>query len=697
MNSTVVKIIIVISLLVFSTFAISSTIETFDVQEDESMTLTFKLDDFDQTFFYLLPSNAHYNNIDIISHNYIKEQEETPSVTFYTTNEDNPDIIIKDCPKTQSYYSDLLKKGNFDLIRLYIPSTYYSSDYKYTTTSITLQINYQTEPKSLVTQKDLQKVGTIIDNSEVLKGYATQQSNFNPQNPDYDYLIITNESFYDLINENYKDWKINNDNKINSILIVNVSTILNQTNCSINGTWGDATNTSNGNPWIEDGKEVTSDYEMFNDSQAKIRNYIRYCYTTHNTRYVLLFGNSQVIPPRMVCSYAAGTCPGCTGFYNDTSHASDMYYSNLHYNMNNNTNSYWMENAVCGSPVDEIDWGYDVHLGRVLINQKWETLWWINKTKNYITNNQSNYTQWNVVPCRDNGGAISNQTWTGWQGSQPGPGIGDEFPDNISFINNQNITATQWSNLDDYANGNAGGIPGFVLIYHAGHGGTLWDPYSDVNLDNMDFPNFVITEGCSSADFGEDTSSRMEDWMSDNGAAFGGVANSAYGWFVASTYYGEQMMRELFNDSNTSILCEAFENSKEVVGHDPDCVWGQIVKDSNFFGDPAQEWVWYDPSVNTTNTPQFVNISNGLNGTTITSPTIIFNWTKIENATQYHLQISYYPDFSVLVTNISNISSPLYPSYYSESNNNVSFELPPEYELSLYDTYYCRVRSYVRS
>jgi hypothetical protein len=355
-----------------------------------------------------------------------------------------------------------------------------------------------------------------------------------------------------------------------------------------------------------------------------------------------------------------------------------------------------MENAVCGSPVDEIDWGFDVHVGRVLVNQKWETLWWINKTKSYHANNQTNYTKWNAVPCKDGGNSISNQTWTGWQGSQPGPGIGEEFPDNMSFINNQNISQAQWSILDDYANGNAGGIPGFIMIYHAGHGGTLWDPYSDVNLDNMGTPNFVITEGCSSADFGEDDSSRMEDWMSDNGGAFGGVANSAFGWFVASTYYGKQMMKEMFNDSNTSVFCIAFENSKEVVGHDPDCVWGQIVKDSNFFGDPAMEWQWYEPA--SSDDIHFISIDSGLNGTNVTSATPTFIWNISHGANTYHLQISNDTAFTDVVINLNDISEFKYPSEYSTDGTNVTFTLPSSDSLPYFNKlYYCKVRAYVKN
>ncbi|GAH31662.1 unnamed protein product, partial [marine sediment metagenome] len=104
------------------------------------------------------------------------------------------------------------------------------------------------------------------------------------------------------------------------------------------GSYSDATNATNGNPWVPDGKEITSNWDMFNDTQAKIRNYLRYA-VLGNCEYVLLGGNKDIVPPRMICSWADGT-GDCSGPDDDTSHASDMYYACLHYCMNNNTNSY---------------------------------------------------------------------------------------------------------------------------------------------------------------------------------------------------------------------------------------------------------------------------------------------------------------------------------------------------------------------
>jgi len=671
MKNTVGKIVMV-SILIFSTSTLAlSPANKSNIILDNNNQLTFTPTT-DITYFYTIPSNQKFDSLTLISHSKESMNENSYTTTFYTTDQPLPtDYTYKPCLAKEPYSYEILKKGYDSVLRISIPSKYSFGSEIYNTTSITLQINLiETPEPTILTQKS--------------NTFMTQ--NYESQADTYEYLIITNKTFWPLLYNYFKDWKISTDNKINNILITNVSTIINNSLCDVNGTYGDG---NNANTWIS-GIQLTSDWEMFNDTQAHIRNYIRYCYDIYTTRYVLLFGNAQVVPPRMACSYAAGNCPGCTGYYNDTSHASDLYYSNLHYNMNNNTNSYWMENAVCGSPVDAIDWGFDLNVGRVIVNQPFETFWWINKTKNYVNgNNQSNYTKWAVVPCKDNGNSISNQTWTGWDGSELGPNIGDEFPSNISFINNQNITQAQWNNLANYANGNAGGLNGLTLIYHAGHGGTLWTPYSDSNLNNLAVPNFIYTEGCTSANFGEDTSSRMEDWLSDNGAAFGGISNSAYGWFIGSTYYGELMMRELFNESNTSILCTAHNNARERYGHDPDCIWGMLYKETNFFGDPALEWTWY-----TGDKPHLISIDSNGNSSIVTNSTPTFIWSKVNNTINYYLQLSLNSSFTNIVTNISDISIISYPSYYTEDTHNVTFILPPEYALTYFgNTYYIRLRA----
>jgi len=654
-------IIVLISILMLSSLVLSS--EIIKPKDDKYFIVEFKESNLNKVQLIDLGSKEIIN-VEVIDWNYERVAETKPQQVFYKTSEVPPADLSLSKPVYESPYDyEVLLKGKKKYLRMFVPAEYYETNTEKTTTSyLKAKVCYEESTPSF-----------------------TPSVEYDPQMP-YEYIIITNETFWDAFNE-FAIWKVANDDKINDIQIINVSYIAGLAGFGVNSTFGDGTNTTGGNHWIPDGKEVTSNWELFNDTQAKIRNAIRFYYDTYTTRYVLLGGDDDYVPARMACSYAVGSCGFCQNWSNDTSHASDMYYSCLHYNMNNNTNSYWMENDCCGTTWDEIDWGHDIHVGRVLASSIEEVLNWVNKTKAYVEgNNQANgnYLDNFIVAGKDSGNSISNQTWTGWTGSYYGPNIGDEFSSNISFVNNQNISQAQWSIMNQYVNGTISGYDGIQFIYHNGHGGTLYSVdggiFRPYQVNNTDTPTFVYTEGCNSGDFGTDNASRMERWMQFPECAFAGIANSAFGWFIASTYYGELFCQEMFNSSYgnfTQTFCEANELAKERYGHDADCVWGMIVKETNFFGDPALEYEWYSPTYSPQSSSiQFISIDGGSNMTNIYTLTPNFNWTSTENTSEYWLQIANDSAFTDLVKNITHICEAVYPSEYSIINNNISFTLP---------------------
>jgi len=676
-------LITLISIFILS-FTIVTPINTKSTKENRHYILvSVNQNNLDEVQMIEIPQEAIVTSVQILDWNYEVEEELKPSVRFYPTYYENPDLSFSNIIHEQPYDYEILKKGKKKYMRLFVPSESYSDDYhKITTTELTAKIYYETKTSY-----------SILD--------------YNPQNPDYEYVIVTNESFWPIFNQDFKSWKQTSDDKINNILIVNVSDITGWGNFTVNSTYGDGTNTSGGNHWIPDGKEVTSSFSLFNDTQAQIRNFLRHCYDTYNTRYVLLGGNKNVVPPRLVCSYAVGSCGSCTDWDNDTSHASDMYYECLDYNMNNNTNSYWMENECCGTTWDEIDWGYDLYVGRVLVGTTEKLYNWINKTKEYIdgnANDKGNYLDNFIVACKNSGNSISNQTWTGWTGSYFGPDIGDEFSTNQSIVNNQNITQAQWSVMNEYVNGSQSGYDGIHLIYHTGHGGTLYSSdggcFRPYQVNNTDTPTFVYTEGCNSGDFGTDVDSRTERWMEYPECSQGIISNSAFGWFVASTYYGELFLQELFNSTlgnYTTTFSEANQKAKERYGHAADCVWGMIVKETNYFGDPALDYQWYSPTSNDSSNISFIDINGGGNQTIIDNPTPIFNWTAVGNTSQYWLQVATNSSFTTLVVNISNVCEAFYPSEFQVINGNISFTLPTSDSLTIFTKYYCRVKAYAKT
>jgi len=627
----------------------------------------------------LIPLNQDFDHIEILDWDYNKVEKEPKQPIYRTTycpcNKDSStkEIIYLDRP----YEYEILKKGTDDTLRIFVPKTFYKTEsnttYEYTT-------NYL-------------KIKVFMEKRLVTNAISAKPIPLNPQSPDYEYVIITNETLWSTFNDNFKDWKIASDSKINDIWIVNVSDILGWRSYSVNSTCGDATNESMGNHWIPDGKEVTTAYGLFNDTQAQIRNFLRDCYDTENTRYVLLGGNKNMVPPRMATTRASGD--GCNSYDNDMSHASDMYYACLHYCMNNNTNSYWMESECCGNVYDEVDWGFDLIVGRVPVDTPVELNLWINKTKAYVSgNDQGNYLSRQICAAKDGSNAITNSTWVDLGGEYAASIRRQVEPiTNFTFVNNQNITQAQWSVMDDYVNGDIAGWDGINMILQAGHAdyhsGRLWDNYQPSVCSNSETPNFVYTEGCKCGAFGTTTVTCVEDWMSDDGCMYAGIVNSAYGWFGASTFFVENLLYDMFNESGSQIrtFCEAHNHARETQGHTTaDGVWAMIYKETNFFGDPALDWVWYDPL-------EIIDIDNNVNRSNIHNLNPIFNWTKKEGTARYWLQISNTSDFSSVYINITDINETIYPDEYSENVTAVSFILPDEYRLCCYRQYYIRIRN----
>ena len=644
-------------------FSLSFTAVAINIPKESIKESLIKKSKLNKVSLIEIPKGKSFSSIEIISHKYESEVSKKPEMIFYPTSYEG-EIEISERIYTEPLTYDILNKGKKTYVRIFAPEVYYKNNKKYKTESIDYQIIYNDEPK-----------------------FIFQEDKYNPQ-INYQYVIITNESFYPIFKNYFKNWKILNDDKISNILIINVSDIISNSTYWVNNSYGDA---NSSNSWLLGETPISVNYSLFNDSQAKIRNFLRYAYNNYNTRYCLLGGNKDVIPVRMVASYAVGNCGSCTGWENDTSHASDMYYACLHYSMNNNTNTRFMENDCCGSPYDQIDWGYDLCVGRVLVGTIEHLYNWINKTKAYVNGlTQGNYLRNHIVAAKNNGGSITNESWLNLGGSFSAD-LNDEFPANFTFLNNQNITQVQWSIFDDYVNGEVSPYDGFHMILHQGHGGTLYSDYYPGENTNELTPNFLYTEGCTSGDYGTGTDSRMEKWMRQNDSTFASIANSAYGWFGGSTYYLEEMMSQMFNETTgnfTRIFCKAHNDAREIIGHDPDCIWGMVVKETNFAGDPALEYQWYENT-----TTQFISIGYQTSNIYVDSNNLIFNWSVVYASVQYNLQIANDSDFTDVVINITNINEYEYSTYYDQNITRVSFEIPPSYSLPAFKEYYCRVRA----
>jgi hypothetical protein len=538
-------------LFLFTLIIITTNAETIQIPFDENEIGTTKT--------IKIPDGYDFKELKIIGYEFEKTPKDMPLATFSTYSEENIDENESVYYKT--YYYNILKKRHETFLKVFVPERSYEESYEIYAKSYDFEIKLSKK-----------------DNEQTFIPFQT-----------IEYLIITSEALYDTFNDYFIDLKIATDYKINNILIINVSEIISYDFTWVNGQYGDATNASNGNHWIPEGKEVKNNFELFNDTQAKIRNYIRYAVDTYDVSYVLLAGGKDIIPPRIMTMYAHS---GPNGTWYNQTRASDMYYSCLDFSFDNNTNGLWGEDHLdfdwVQTPVwDEIDWGYDIVLGRVLVNTENQALNWINKWSSYVLSNNPDYLLNAIVAAEDPDYNIDDYVWTR---------IGDEFPVNITFLNGQNISRAQWNILYDYCNGIMPGWDGFSFIYHSGHAGTysgpLWNSYKPSLLNNSEKPNFLYSEGCHHGNFGA-TSSCINDWMTDDGGIFSGIVNSAYGWFIASTWYSEEMIGMMFNETYGYLercFAKAHNDARENIGVGWHPVCPMIVKETNFFGDPALDF-----------------------------------------------------------------------------------------------------------
>jgi hypothetical protein len=93
-------------------------------------------------------------------------------------------------------------------------------------------------------------------------------------------------------------------------------------------------------------------------------------------------------------------------------------------------------------------------------------------------------------------------------------------------------------------------------------------------------------------------------------------------------------------------------------------------------------------------TIQFLSVNDEGNNSVFYDSTPTFNWTKISDTSQYHLEVDNNADFSSPEANYTDINQYLYPAYYSSNSTRVSFTLPTP--LTSWGTYYFRVRAYTK-
>ena len=269
----------------------------------------------------------------------------------------------------------------------------------------------------------------------------------------------------------------------------------------------------------------------------KIRSFIRDYYTNHGTQWVLLGGDSEVVPARGV--YAS------TSSETDNNLATDMYYACLDGPYNGNGNGIWGEwnDGAGGGGVDLVP---DVYVGRAPASSATEAANFVAKTIQYETTPALNVKKAVLI-----GEKLDSFTY----GSGSGIVIRDttlpadwkaqvtELYDtpSYSFSASQVISALNASpNMVESLGHSSSGIDSRITT-------------ADVaGLANA-FPYFMYSQGCQAGAFDTTDVAIGEEHVVGPHGAFAVVMNSRDGWYAsgsAPTYsheYAEAFFNAVFN------------------------------------------------------------------------------------------------------------------------------------------------------
>ena len=209
----------------------------------------------------------------------------------------------------------------------------------------------------------------------------------------YEYVIITNEALKNSQAEyTFQDLIQSKIDKGLNATIVTVEDIISNPAYWVNGTWGD---NNIDNPFVH--TVLLHNFSCFNDTAAKIRNFIRDAYVNWQTEYILLGGDGDgadvgsesgdnIIPPRL--------CLGTFMVGLEEIIASDVYFTCLDGNFNYDEDNLSGE-VGDGYDIDlingEVDLYSEVFVGRVPIDKPGELSNFIRKTLTYEQSDGNQY------------------------------------------------------------------------------------------------------------------------------------------------------------------------------------------------------------------------------------------------------------------------------------------------------------------
>jgi len=369
-------------------------------------------------------------------------------------------------------------------------------------------------------KRALQTVAKMVDNAETLAAYDNFAIQKAPPPAVFDYLLITKSSLVNAFQPLV-------DRKVLDGLAVQVETV-----------------------------ENILAAQTGRDQPEKIRNYIRYAYTNWGITYVLLGGDSTIVPARYAYAYMASLE---SGRFPRHLPACDLYYACLDGSWDQDGDNTFGE-PTDGQAGQEIDLLAEVYVGRAPVDTVAEVNTFVEKTVRYEDQPHANFT--NVLFIAEYLGTYAGVVAQGWDMFVPLTNYFSNY--HQARLDDSPFTTPQWSYLDAI---NALNLSPHLALF-SGHGdpGTVMGLIAeDLDVLTNQWPSLTYSVSCDSGAFDNDTFLDPFDCIGEelikrnSRAAFAAVLNSREGWYDAAVEWkwsGEFQIRffdELLNQGHTRL------------------------------------------------------------------------------------------------------------------------------------------------
>ncbi len=448
-------------------------------------------------------------------------------------------------PEERYWISPVGIKSGFRLVNIVIYPVRYDpvSGSYLLSQNMKIEVVYEPDPAagfSSLTAKQLQlfsaAVRSIVINPEDVSRFApqTRPADFGT----YDYVIITNSTL-----EPYFQRLLNWRKRLGYSGIIRTTS------------------------WIN------SNYSG-RDLPEKIRNFIRDYFNNYGTMWVLLGGDTAVVPARR----ARATCAGEIGNI-----PCDLYYVDLQYSWDSNNDNIFGQYGV-----DTTDLYYDLYVGRASVDDTNQVKTFVNKVITHESNPPTDYLRRILL--------VSGYLWSNY----------DETQSNDSIAN---ITPSGWSDVYIENPGNTTMVRdslnhGFQFCHMVGHGNDYGIYHNSIAYystsvisghNNGSRVGLINSIACYPGNFEYNDCLAEATHNCATGGALSVIMNSRYGWGTPPVLGPSEKLDIRFYDyffnHDTMPIALTHAESKEVYrgwANGGEGAWRWCYFELNYFGDPLQ-------------------------------------------------------------------------------------------------------------